>query len=117
MPSGFVGRCTQSGRSTSQVNVCLHTSFPLVYLTGENLKPALHCTASQLLMRMCLVRVYVCAYGMAIKFTLFGIEASPAHTPVVERSDSMDPQRHLQLPRTLLSRTQFLFAKPCRRKA
>ena len=28
----------------------------------------------------------------------------------------MDPQRHLQLPRTLLSRTQFLFAKPCRRK-
>ena len=74
MPSGFVGKCIQSGRSTSQVNVCefiivsflilitnhslcLHTSFPLVYLTGENLKPALHCTASQLLMPMCHVCV------------------------------------------------------------
>ena len=63
------------------------------------------------------VCVYVCAYGMAIKFTFFGIEASPAHTPVVECSDSMDSQLHFQLSRTLLSRTQFLFAKLCRRRA
>ena len=95
MPSGFVGMCTQSGCSTSQVNVCeliivfllcslitihslcLHIFFPLVCLTGENPKPALHCTASQLVMPMCHVCVCVCV--IAMKFTCFWIEAWPAH--------------------------------------
>ena len=88
---GFVGGCIQSARSTFQMNVCeliivslqvlitshslcLHTFFPLVYLTGENPTPALHCTTSQLLMPMCHVCVYVCAYGIAMRFTFFGLK-------------------------------------------